>query len=58
MILQAEKQNLIGIISRSDIINNPKVIKARNEPKQTLKDQIDNLLKTISLQRQQAITKI
>lgn len=28
---------------------------ARNEPDQTLEDQVDNLLKTISLQRQRAI---
>jgi hypothetical protein len=34
---------------------NPEVIRARNEPEQTLKDQVDNILKTISLQRQRAI---
>jgi hypothetical protein len=33
----------------------PEVIRARNEPDQTLEDQVDNLLKTISLQRQRAI---
>ena len=88
--LQAEKQNIIGGISRPDMINNqtertlnfdfkisswneqifigwkptyvdikspldPEVIRARNEPEQTLEDQVDNILKTISLQRQRAI---
>jgi len=33
----------------------PEIIRARNEPEQTLEDQVDNLLKTISLQRQRAI---
>jgi len=33
----------------------PEVIRARNEPEQTLEDQVENLLKTISRQRQRAI---
>ena len=33
----------------------PEVIRARNEPPQTLEDQVDNLLKTISIQRERAI---
>ena len=33
----------------------PEVIRARNESEQTLEDQVDNLLKTISEQRQRAI---
>ena len=33
----------------------PEVTRARNEPDQTLEDQVDNLLKTISRQRQRAI---
>jgi hypothetical protein len=88
-ILQAEEQNLVGGISRPDMINSekerklnldfkisswnehifiglqptyvdikspldPEVIRARNEPEQTLEDQVDNLLKTIYIQRQRA----
>ena len=33
----------------------PEVIRARGEPYQSLEDQVNNLLKTISLQRQRAI---
>jgi len=33
----------------------PEVIRARNESEQTLEDQVDNILKTISIQRQRAI---
>ena len=33
----------------------PEVIRARGEPYQSLEDQVDNILKTISLQRQRAI---
>jgi hypothetical protein len=89
-VLQAEEQNLVGGISRPDMINDekeqtlnfdfkilswneyifiewkptyvdikspldPKVIRARNEPEQSLEDLVDNLLKSISLQRQRAI---
>ena len=89
-VLQAERQNLIGGISRPDMLNDikeaklnfdfkisrwnqqifigwkptyvdikapldPEVIRARGEPYQTLEDQVDNLLKTISLQRKRAI---
>jgi hypothetical protein len=33
----------------------PEVMRARNEPYQSLEDQVDTILKTISLQRQRAI---
>ena len=33
----------------------PEVIRARNEPEQSLEDQVNNLLKTISIQRERAL---
>lgn len=89
-ILQAEREKLVGGVSRPDMFNNekeaklnldfkilswdkwkfpgwfptyadikspldPEVIRARNEPEQSLEDQVNNLLKTISIQRQRAI---
>ena len=57
-ILSWNKLIFIGLTPKyADVKSplDPEVIRARNEPEQTLEDQVDNLLKTISLQRQRAI---